>query len=440
MRAMDARSPVPQHVGAVLLLGGGAATDVAELERVLVLRAALVPRLRQRLVPLPPGCGRPIWLDVPNFDAAAHVRRRRCPEPGDERALLDLAASVMTERLPRGRPLWSAVLVSGLADSRLGLVLVVHHVLADGLGGLAVLTRLLDPCPGEDRLTSHRSVRSHRPPVRRLVEDALRADLAAVRGAPASWRDLRRAMAAGGGLRAEPAARCSLLARTRRPGRLAVARADLAGLRAAAHRHGGTVNDAVLCAVGGALHTLLQRRGETVDEFRVAVMVAARRSADPLELGNRVTPLLVGVPGGGSPEERLSRIAGTVGRARGQATGPAVVTVLGPVFRWAARLGLYRLFMVRQRRLHTLISNVRGPGVPGTLAGRPVSAIVPVALGEAGNVTVSFVALSYAGTLTVTVVADAVVDDLPVVVDALQAELDALVNGPLGRPGAAPDA
>src|SRR5829696_8392770 len=96
MWAMDARSPAPQHLGAVLVLDGSSA-DLPECARVLRVRAAGVPRLRQRLVPLPPGRGRPIWLESPDFDAVAHVRHLTCPAPGDEESLLDVAASVVAE-------------------------------------------------------------------------------------------------------------------------------------------------------------------------------------------------------------------------------------------------------------------------------------------------------------------------------------------------------
>lgn len=431
MRAMDARSPVPQHVGAVLVLEPGAAGP-AELDRVLRVRAAAVPRLRQRLLTLPPGFGRPVWVDAPDLDVGAHIRHVRCPGPGDERALLDLAAVLVGERLPRSRPLWAAAVVSGLAGGRTGLVLVVHHVLADGLGGLAVLGTLLDPRPGDgEPAGAGPSAPRPRPPWGRLLADAVRSHRAALARAPETWRELRRALRAGGGLHPEAAAPCSLLAPTGDRNRFAVARTDLAPLRAAAHRYGGTVDDAVLGAVAGALGALLRARGETLDTVRVAVMVSARRTADPGELGNQVTPLLIGVPAGGTPGDRLRRIAGAVRRAREQASGPSVVTVLGPAFRWAARLGLYRAYMARQHRLHTLVSDLRGPAEPVTLAGRPVSAIVPVAVGESGDVTVSFVALSYAGRLTVTVVADSAVPDLEELVRALQGELDALVADPV---------
>jgi hypothetical protein len=42
----------------------------------------------------------------------------------------------------------SSDFVTGLADNGTGLVIVMNHVLADGIGGLAVLARLVDPVPG----------------------------------------------------------------------------------------------------------------------------------------------------------------------------------------------------------------------------------------------------------------------------------------------------
>ena len=47
-------------------------------------------------------------------------RQVRCPPPGDERALLDLAADQLGEPLPRSRPLWSATFVTGLAGGGTG--------------------------------------------------------------------------------------------------------------------------------------------------------------------------------------------------------------------------------------------------------------------------------------------------------------------------------
>jgi hypothetical protein len=44
---------------------------------------------------------------------------------------------------------------------------------------------------------------------------------------------------------------------------------------AAAHAHGATVNDAVLTAVTGVLHAVLQPRGENVDRFVIFVHLRA---------------------------------------------------------------------------------------------------------------------------------------------------------------------
>lgn len=66
---------------------------------------------------------------------------------GDEEALLALATEILTTPLPADQPLWSATLVTDLDDSGCALVVIFHHVLADGVGGLAVLANLVDGAP-----------------------------------------------------------------------------------------------------------------------------------------------------------------------------------------------------------------------------------------------------------------------------------------------------
>ena len=110
------------NVDAVLVL---TADDGFRLERARQLlgeRVCAVPRMRQRLHRAPPGCGRPYWADDPAFDIRHHVRQVACAAPGDERALLDVAAALIARPLPRSRPLWSATVVTGLDDGGTGLV------------------------------------------------------------------------------------------------------------------------------------------------------------------------------------------------------------------------------------------------------------------------------------------------------------------------------
>ena len=158
-------------------------------------------RLRQRLVNVPLGCGGPIWVDDPGFDIRRHVRAVACREPGDEPAL-DTPLSVIMSRLPRTAPLWSAVLVTGPGGNTLALVIVLHHALADGVGGLAVLAELIDGPSHAPEVCSPRSA----PAPASLARDAFAARLRAVRHAPQSWHLLRESMGAGGGLRPPRAA------------------------------------------------------------------------------------------------------------------------------------------------------------------------------------------------------------------------------------------
>jgi len=390
-------------------------------------RISGIPRLRQRLLRAPFGCGRPVWVDDPDFDIDRHLTHVRCPAPGDEDALLRLAASTCVAALPSSRPRWVAVLVSGLDSGKVALILVLHHVLADGIGGLAVLAGLVDEGVSPAYQDSNDQLCGRRPSVRELFVDAMRSRWQAVRSLPAVLRQLPGSFRTTGGLHPPPAGDCSLLHRTGPSRRFAVARTDLAALHRVAAVQGATVNDALLGAVTAALHQLLVHRRETLDTFRVTVPVAGRQPKSAEDMGNDASVLVVELPGAGDLPERLRQISATVRAARAMGSGPSPAALVGPVFRVLARMGAYHRYLLRQRRFHTIVSNIRGPGRALTLAGARVESIIPLAVTDLGNVTVTFIALSYAGTLTVTAVADPdQLPDLSVLIDAVQTELDGL--------------
>jgi len=268
---------IPEQFGVILMLAGASGMGLERARELIGGRIPAVPRLRQRLAGVPFGCGGPVWVDEPRFDIRRHVRAVACPEPGDEQALLDTALSAIMSPLPPAAPLWAAALVTGPAGDTVALVIVLHHVLADGVGGLAVLASLIDaparaPATGFPRPA---------PTSARLARQALEARLQGLRRAPRSWRLLRASMGAGGGLRPPRAAPCSLNQRTGTRRRLGVVRADLAAVHTAAHRHGATVNDAVLVAVAGALRRVLLARAESADTLVVVVPVSGRPEAGP---------------------------------------------------------------------------------------------------------------------------------------------------------------
>jgi diacylglycerol O-acyltransferase / wax synthase len=68
-------------------------------------RVTAVPRLRQRLVKVPLGCGRPVWVDDRDFTIANHFCVIRCRAPGGVTAVLAVAAEMLLTRDGRaGRP------------------------------------------------------------------------------------------------------------------------------------------------------------------------------------------------------------------------------------------------------------------------------------------------------------------------------------------------
>ncbi|HEV8222271.1 MAG TPA: wax ester/triacylglycerol synthase domain-containing protein [Streptosporangiaceae bacterium] len=415
---------IPEQFGVILMLAGAGGMGLERARELIAGRIPAVPRLRQRLVRVPFGCGGPVWVDEPRFDIRRHVRAAACPRPGDEQALLDTALSAIMSPLPPDAPLWAAVLVTGPGGDAVALVIVLHHVLADGVGGLAVLASLIDAPARSPGTCFPRPA----PARARLARQALEARLEGLRHAARSWQLLRASMGAGGGLRPPRAAPCSLNQRTGTRRRLAVVRADLAAVHTAAHRHGATVNDAVLVAVAGALRRVLLTRGESAGTLVVVVPVSGRSEGAPA-LGNMVSPMLVAVPDTGAVPDRLRRVAAQVRAHKAAATGPPPIALLGWLFRPLAALGGYRWYMNHQHRFHTLVTHVRGPAGPVTFGGCPVTSAIPAGLGPGGNVPVYFEVLSYAGVLTLTVTADPDhFRDLSALTGALRAELDLIIQ------------
>jgi diacylglycerol O-acyltransferase / wax synthase len=417
------------RVGAVLVLDTGPGFSVAEALRLLGDRIRAVPRLRQRLRMAPPGCGRPFWADDPAFDVSAHVGQIRCPPPGDERALLDVAAAQLMRALPRDRPLWSAVFVTGLACGGTGLVVVMDHVLADGVAGLAMLGRLVDQFARrpDDRAGEFPVPQ---PRLRALAADAWAERLRRLADPAASLRRFRKGLAELGDRPPRGLPPTSLNKPTGPERRLDVVTADLATVRALGHAHGGTVNDVVLAAVAGALRALLASRGEDLPRVTVSVLVSARRAAAGAggELGNQVGVMPVTVPAYGDLGARVTRIAAITRERKSRAHGESAA-LLVPGFLLLARTGLLRWFVNHQRLVQTFVTNLRGPEERLTFAGVPVRAVISIPA-TTGNVPVTFGVLSYAGTLRITVLSDpGVLPDAPALAAALRAELDAVARG-----------
>ncbi|WP_282438687.1 wax ester/triacylglycerol synthase domain-containing protein [Actinoplanes sp. TBRC 11911] len=394
--AADATS-VPMNLGALIVFDGPAPPP-RELLGLLGDRIPRIPRLRQILRRTPAGCGRPVWVDDPSFTVGRHIELLDRPDED----LLAVAASLLCRPLDPQRPLWRAALVAG-QDGH-ALVVVLHHVVADGLGGLAVLAALADESADAAAL---RDFPLPPPTARELASDAARARLRALRSLPG---DLRRGVAGlrelgVGRVRPRMAERLSLVAPTSRRRALTRVTVALEDVVTIAHRYGGTVNDVVLCAVTGAMLAVLRARGEHPGHLIVSVPVSGRTSASPGRLGNNTGVRPISVP---AIADDAARLAAIVAATREQRLSTARAVSAGPLsalFRILHRTGLFRMFIEHQRLVHTFETNVRGLRSALHLAGSRIGELVPM-VATPGNAGVTFAALSYAGALTVCVITD----------------------------------
>ena len=415
--------PAAMNIGVALQLST-VPLDPDELAAQVGRRLATIPRLRQRV--LIRGRGRrPCWVEDGRLDISRHVRVEAA-RPGEVDPVLAAAARMVASPLPQDRPLWAATVVTGAGGAVLGVVVVMHHVVADGIGGLAVLAELVDPDPSAAPAPAAGGAH---PPARPVTttspgpcEEAGRRSRRTHLGAAS--------LGVRPELRRSPfAPRCSLNAPTGPRRNLAVVERDLAALSSAAHRHGATVNDALLVVVTGAMARLLARRRQgRPPALVISVPVSSRAMTTSTDLGNRVGAMLVRVPLDGSSGSRLDRTSRLTRARKTRTRGPAA-SFLGPLFRALAAAGAFRWFINRQRFVNSFLTNVHGPGAVRHLMGAPIRRIVPVTV-TPGNVGVAFAAISYCGTLTIAVIADPdVVPEIDMLAAAVETELAMIAPG-----------
>lgn len=396
----------------------------------LALRARTVLPLRRRVVWTRPGEGRPVWVEDPAFDPRRHIEHVPLP-PGAE--LPTWAANRIVQPLPPERPLWRVEVVDGVEAGRFAVIVVLHHVVADGLTGVAIAASLLDTRPDVAPGIAPDVAVDPLPSSIDLVLDRLRASVARLRQARPLSRDRRERLRRGVRQFSEASADFrTRTARTSLPGqvgarrRLAVVAQPLAELKATGHRLGVTLNDLVLAAVASGLRDLLDARGDPVDGMVLRASVPAATGRPGQVDGIMVVDLPVGEP---DAERRLALIHGITATAKSRlrAGGGDVTDVLHlpvPV----AHLGIRWMRRFGGSRVNLFVTNVPGPPVPLWLAGARLLQAVPVAPLVA-HVPLGIAVLSYAGELVVAVNADGSMADLDVLAEGIHRGFEELRAG-----------
>lgn len=286
-----------------------------------------VLRLRQKVVAPTLPTAAPRWVVDPDFNLDFHVRRVRVPEPGGLREVLDLAEVSLQSPLDISRPLWAVTLVEGLSDGRAATMLHISHAVTDGVGSAEMFSQIYDlernppakpipPQPVPQDLSPNDLMRDgiNHLPLRLIggVRDALVATLlktartvldplSAVEGAIDYARSGTRVMRQA----AEPS---PLLRRRSLASRTEALDIRLADLHRAAKAGGGSINDAYLAGLCGALGRYHRALGVPIAALPMAVPVNLRVDSDPAG-GNRFTGVNLAAPVGlADPVERMRRI------------------------------------------------------------------------------------------------------------------------------------
>jgi diacylglycerol O-acyltransferase len=112
--------------------------------------AEKAPRLKQRPDDSMFVRARPVWVEDADFAGRHHLRIAAAPSPGDQRQLLDLLALLEPSPFDPHHSPWDATLIEGLAEGRAAVYLRAHHALTDGMGGISLVSSLLDDEPTPD--------------------------------------------------------------------------------------------------------------------------------------------------------------------------------------------------------------------------------------------------------------------------------------------------
>jgi diacylglycerol O-acyltransferase / wax synthase len=413
----------PQHVGGVVLLDlattGGRPPGRDEVVALVRAQLGELPRFRQVLAGAGPADTplpwwrwlRPTWREQDELDWAWHVPlidlTRPDGSPGGLAAFDDVVADIAATLLPRDRPLWRLVVVHGVETDKAGVVLVVHHVVADGIGTVAQALRLLTP----------------QLPQRQVGATLQLGWWATARGTAKGLFQLatdgrpRAPLPSGEGARRS----------------YSTVRVPLRTIRSTGREHGARANDVLMAAVAGGLHQALAP-GQPA-ELRTAVPLMMRDPATAAE-GNVTAAVLMDLPLSDSSSE-ADRLAAVVARTGALVTPTRamasrfVMQLTGTVFpvplhAWFARTVYgYRYFSA-------IVSDMPGPPVQLFLLGARLEAAFPL-LPLAPSAPVAVGALGWNGTLCVGISTDPAVVRADELAAAMTTVLEQLSGGTVLR-------
>jgi len=308
------RKEIPLHIACVSIFEEPLPFDefVANIDSKL----HLIPRYQQMVVSPPFHIGYPSWECDPNFDIRRHIFHVRVEPPGGETELEALAGRILSQVMDRGKPLWDIHLIDGLKNGRGALIARVHHALADGVSGAALLKVMLDPTPEGSRPLPKPRSRPSRPASKDgpsladALTSAVHSSIENLIAAEAGLLDLAQSLVTDrmqNGLKglvsllpelAAPPQRLPFNQPCSGDRLFCWAEFDFGDVKAIREATGVKVNDVIVTVLTRALTRYAKLHGQKTAKrlLRVICPVSVRREDAGESLGNRITFLPVAVP------------------------------------------------------------------------------------------------------------------------------------------------
>ncbi len=408
------------HVGSLVILDPSTAPQgswgLDDIRAVMETRLHLAPPLRQRLVEVPLGIGRPYWVEDPHFDIEFHLREVALPSPGSLEQLGEQVARIHARPLDRTRPLWEAYAITGLEGGGAAFYSKIHHAAIDGISGAEILEAVMDLGP-EPRLVEREEAAApgQIPSTVSLLAGGLRSlalsPLELVRTVPRSLSYLDQipgaanvpgvrlvsSVAAGVGSvlghdRVELDGRNLRVPRTPLNGpitahrRFAFGSVPLSDVKRAKDHFEMTVNDLVMTMTASALRRwLLDHDALPSTPLVAAVPVSVRTEDQQGTLGNQVSVMVATLPTDvRDPVARAEAMRESMQEAKRHFDAvPASIlqdlsTAVPSALSGLAARALFRLATLPGLPFNLFISNVPGPQIPLYVAGARVEGIYPV--------------------------------------------------------------
>ncbi|MGB7435284.1 MAG: wax ester/triacylglycerol synthase family O-acyltransferase [Candidatus Acidiferrum sp.] len=307
------REGMPLNVACVCVFDGDIAFE--DCVQFIESKLPLIPRYLKRLVAPPLNIGLPSWEYDSAFEIRNHVREVTLKR-GNDTELKALAGKILSTVMDRQHPLWDLTFVHGLKGNRTGLILRLHHCLADGIAGVEIMNVLMDASPLVPRLPKRR-LRLRVPPPRdffssvatgcvdsysEVIKRILNA-LADVSSMSEHFAVNTANLATDEFIRLLP----ELIAPTERlrfnvlyrgPQKFAYTEIPLAQVKAIKQTCGTSVNDVILALVTATVRRYVELHGDNVKGrlFRMMIPVSLRGNESPGELGNRISLVPVTIP------------------------------------------------------------------------------------------------------------------------------------------------